>query len=576
MARRKSTSRKAAAKKAARKSGSKKASRKAAAKKAARKAAPKAKPKPKQGKPASHAGWQSQFIVGFFPALFQDRERPFVDVIDKALAPLFNDFPGKRDHWHVCDHLPNDIPPMGFAVVHFDDPNTSLAQLLSKSYDGVRYIERQAVIALSAPATTTATTNFGGVVSEDPYAEFQWALARIGAPAVWKVPAPAGNTKTIVAIVDSGLQRLDGSYPEDINAQGIVLPPNTWPFDGVDRYGHGTMLAGTIAAVTDNQVGVASPVPDPATNDWGIRLMPIRFFGPLDPPLVTSAAMAICVAVKTPGVKVINASWHVNVARSDSQCLLDAIRAANKANILFVAAAGNDGSDNRVYPTYPANYGNMGYDKNLQVLTVAASAKDDSKAWFSNYSASFVDIAAPGMHIPTTGNYFADPPRYPWYNGTSPAAALCSSAAALVYACNPAWRPDTVQQYLKDSADKVPLLRRVCQSGNRLNIANAILPVVVTAPTGGEYIQAGQNYFVTWKRKFASKILDNSTLTFAYEKSNDGGASWQSRALPGKVSIDDKNFLWPVLAADRAALGRLRITMAGAFFTVTSDVFEVV
>ena len=124
---------------------------------------------------------------------------------------------------------------------------------------------------------------------QDPLRREQWALDTLGVTGTWDgVPTP--TDKTLVAIVDSGLYRPDGSLPEDI---GETLPVNQcqpraesdgmlWTMfpDGVDMNGHGTMLAGTIAAVPCNAIGVASAVPV----DWKIVLMPIKFFGPAQSP----------------------------------------------------------------------------------------------------------------------------------------------------------------------------------------------------------------------------------------------------------------------------------------------------
>jgi hypothetical protein len=151
------------------------------------------------------------------------------------------------------------------------------AELPDWSKRGVAWFERNVRVTMSAAA-----------VCNDPLRSRQWALDRMGVPPSWPGPAPAGST--LVAIVDSGLRRPDGSLPEDI---GAALPlarcqpvfevdGDEWVMfpDGVDMSGHGTLLAGTIAAVPGNGLGIASAVPA----DWGIVLMPIKFFGPAAPP----------------------------------------------------------------------------------------------------------------------------------------------------------------------------------------------------------------------------------------------------------------------------------------------------
>ena len=369
------------------------AARKAARKRAARRSKPGAKsPRPriplsKAGRgttarrgadrralapPKTSADIAAEIIVGFEPKIVNSRNfEPSVAAINKVIDRLCKGLPADL----VRDYMPRTAkagPIPAFCVIRPRDPAVTAARLQKqrKDFPGVAYFERNAEIALAA--------------FNDPLAPQQWSLTKIGVEEAWKV-TPTGTT--ILAIVDSGLRRLDGSVPEDIGTvypTSFCQPSGLYP-DGIDQYGHGTLLAGTIAAVPDNQLGLASPVPA----NWNIGLMPIKFFGTDAPPDVANAAAAIRHAAYK-GARVINASWHVSLADKDKKVLRDAIKEAKDAPYfcLVVAAAGNDGTDNEIYPTYPANYGN--------VLTVSATDKNDFKAPFSNYSAKQVDIAAPG------------------------------------------------------------------------------------------------------------------------------------------------------------------------------------
>src|SRR5258708_8495875 len=108
---------------------------------------------------------------------------------------------------------------------------------------------------------------------------------------------------------------------------------------------------------------------------------------------------------------------------------------------------------------------------------------DGFKASFPNYSADWVDIAAPGLHIVTTGAYWSGPARYPSYSGTSAAAAFVSSGAALIFALNPTWQAAEVAQHLLDSSDKFHGLNHLCLDGNRLHLRLPLyVPLHVTAP----------------------------------------------------------------------------------------------
>jgi subtilisin family serine protease len=408
----------------------------------------------------------------------------------------------------------------------------------------------------------------------DPLRREQWALDTLGVNGPWNVPAPTGTT--IVAIVDSGLRRPDGSVPADI---GAVLPLDKcqpafdlggWQYamyaDGVDQNGHGTFLAGTIAAVPCNGIGVASPVPA----DWGVVLMPIKFFGQDAPPSVLGAAVAIMWAAQG-GARVINASWHVAFGGPGNSSVQWAIQWATSVGSLVVAAAGNDGTDNAMYPTFPANFGHGAQAPGMTVLTAAATGPDDWKASFSNYSPDLVDIAAPGVRIVTTGAYWIGAPRYPSYSGTSAAAAFASSGAALVFALNPQWTPADVLQHLKDSADKLPSLALVCSDGNRLNLRRAVEgPLQVLAPADGARLRVGQASPLLWTNTYKSAKLDKVKIEF----SPDDGATWPT--VLKASTPNDGQWNWTPTARDSTRQGRIRITPTHGNFPAQSARFIVV
>src|SRR5262249_10548248 len=115
-----------------------------------------------------------------------------------------------------------------------------------------------------------------------------------------------------------------------------------------DMDGHGTLLAGTIAAVSNNTIGIAG-------SPWPISLMAVKFHDVRTPPNAVNALIAIFCAVLS-GAKVINAAWHLGMPRD---FLKVAIEFANARGVIFVAGAGNDGLDNDnsvMQPTYPASY----------------------------------------------------------------------------------------------------------------------------------------------------------------------------------------------------------------------------
>ena len=166
---------------------------------------------------------------------------------------------------------------------------------------------------------------------------------------------------------------------------GILLMTTTTPDAPVDSHGHGTHVAGIIGAVGNNGIGVAGVC-------WEVSIMPLRFITAADYGTTEDAIDAIRYAVAN-GADVINLSWG---GSGYSQALKDEIDAAGLAGALFVCAAGNDGNNLDTVKTYPASY------DSASILSVGASNADDDPAWFTNYSDSLVDVAAPGTAVLST------------------------------------------------------------------------------------------------------------------------------------------------------------------------------
>jgi subtilisin family serine protease len=278
----------------------------------------------------------------------------------------------------------------------------------------------------------------------------------------------AGITETAakVAVIDSGVA-LD--HP-DLEAN--LLSEEGMDFvDGdsqpADQNGHGTHVAGTIGATGNNQTGVTGVA-------WKAPLLPIRVLDAQGNGSLEQAIAGYTYAAAQ-GARVVNLSLG---GSEPSQAEYDAIRAAK--DVLFVAAAGNDTADVDATDSYPCAYDLP------NVLCVAATGGSDELASFSNYGATTVDIAAPGVDILST---YTNADGYWWLNGTSMAAPHVAGAAALLIGRHPAGlAPWQVREMLLSTAHKVDGLTGKVATGGRLDVAAALgatVPDPAGAPVAG-------------------------------------------------------------------------------------------
>ena len=340
---------------------------------------------------------------------------------------------------------------------------------------------------------------------DDPLYRYQWALFKIGAEAAWA--HPAATSPVIVAILDTGIST---THPElaahlwDDGAGNHGFNFLTLTNDVEDEDGHGTLLAGTIAAVSNNTFGIAGM-------PWPLKLMAVKFHDIRTRPNVLNALYAIAWAL-VHRANVINAAWHLGLPLGGSLQL--AIQIANIVfGVVFVSGAGNDGLDNDSLPTYPASYND--------VIAVMATNEHDSKPGFSNYGKTTVHLAAPGARILSTDCYLTAP-RWRSYSGTSAACAFVAGAAAVLKAMNPGWTPGDIRGHLVASVDKVPRWLP-CIAEGRLSLARAVGgPMRVTAPVAGALCKVGANLVVTWTTSYTTPGCTSVSVLF----SQDGGATY--------------------------------------------------
>ncbi|MDB5920142.1 MAG: peptidase [Massilia sp.] len=241
----------------------------------------------------------------------------------------------------------------------------------------------------------------------DPYAGSEWHLGKIGATTAWDITQGAG---VIIAILDSGV---DPSHPD--------LVPNLVPgfnvygnnTDTSDVCGHGTAVAGSAAARSNNGIGVAGVAGQ-------ARIMPIRV-AYLDSASNSCYAYTSTIAsgityAADHGARIANVSYGPLAGSAAIQSAANYMK--SKGGLVFVSA-GNNGIDENLTPT-------------TSLIAVSASDSADAKASWSSYG-SFVSIAAPGAGIWTTSKGGT----YGGWNGTSFASPVAAGVAALMMAAAP-------------------------------------------------------------------------------------------------------------------------------------------
>ncbi len=303
------------------------------------------------------------------------------------------------------------------------------------------------------------TGQTGGTPGADIDAERAWGIS-------------TGSPNVVVALIDTGV---DYTHPDlapnmwtnpgeipgngvDDDGNGYVDDVRGWDFynhdnDPMDDHSHGTHTAGTIGAVGNNGIGVVGVA-------WTVKILPLKFLGADGSGSTSDAVLAIEYATAA-HADVMSNSWG---GGGFSQALLDAIREASDAGILFVAAAGNSSYDNDVYPNYPSNYDVP------NVVAVAATDSNDNLAYFSNYGATTVDLGAPGVDTLSClpGN------SYGTKSGTSMATPHVSGVAALIRAVAPGIDLTHLKARLLAAVDPVPALAGRTVTGGRLNAFLAI------------------------------------------------------------------------------------------------------
>ncbi len=407
----------------------------------------------------------NEIIVKIKPAVsVQKKDQSGVEILRAAVAATLR----AAGNYLALPALPEEFPGEEgrYVLLRFDQPPHNLSQLLQDlqhlpEIEAVQFNHLMSIdgrfLDPPSPYTPDKTPN-------DSLFAAQWGLQKIRAPQAWEVTA--GSSGVLIAVIDTGLEfehpdlqpNLWINAKEDLNhngrrdasdengrdedGNGFIDDVIGWDFtdapnfsdggdylqrdnDPSDENGHGTAVAGIIAAVANNHIGIAGLAP-------GTRVMALRAGNSQGLLEEDDVASAIVYAIMN-GASVINMSFGDAVV---SPMLRDVVRFAHRRGLVLVAAAGNSAS---AAPHYPAGF--------AETISVGASTISDRLASFSNYGAT-LDVVAPGENIWTTkiGKTYAA------FSGTSAAAPFVAALSGLLWSRSPDWNNEMIRAAMQNSA----------------------------------------------------------------------------------------------------------------------------
>ena len=370
------------------------------------------------------------------------------------------------------------------------------------------------------------------VIPNDPQFLTEWHLQTIQAPAAWDTSTGSGIT---VAILDTGV---DPDHPDLMSRLVPGWNAVSLNGDSTPVHGHGTWVAGVVAAETHNAIGVASIA-------YGAHLMPIRVTNSSDGYAYYSDIARGLTWAADHGAQVANISYDV----TSSAAISSAAQYLRGKGGVVVVAAGNSGS-------------NPGYGNNPYVISVSATTISDTKASWSSYG-DYVDVSAPGASILSTSNGGG----YATVSGTSFASPATAGVVALIMAANGALVPADVESILESAADDLGSAGWDPSFGfGRVNAAAAVQAAAdltpgdyqapaasITSPAGGTTVAgwvavavgAVDNVGVSRVELYADGSLVGTDLTAPYQfswdstRAGDGAATLTARAFDGAGNRGD-------------------------------------
>ena len=470
------------------------------------------------------------------------------------------------------DHDLDVLRPAGGAGLHrAHSRSRSAAQLIRElsARPDVEYAEPNYIVqAVAAPNDPSygllwGLHNTGQVVS----GATGKAGADIGAEPAWDVATGAGSG-VAVGIVDTGV---DYTHPDlaaniwsapaaftvKIGGVSLTCPAGSHGYNAItntcnpmDDNQHGTHVAGTIGAVGSNGAGVAGV-------NWGVTIIAAKFLNRSGSGSLADAIDAVEFLIQAKqafpsgaNVRVLSNSWG---GGGFSQAMLDEINRAGSNGMLFVAAAGNNGTSNDSYSFYPAGY------KAPNVVAVAATDNQDARASFSNYGPTTVHLGAPGVNIYST----VLNGKYAYLSGTSMATPHVSGAAALVLShCG----LDTagVKANLLANVDVLPTLQGRTVSGGRLNLNRSVRSCTPASDFSVSASPASQSVVAGSAANYTVAVATTGGFTGAVALTASGLPSGATATFtPASVNAPGSSAL-AVTTSGSTPLGTYALTLQGA------------
>ena len=330
-------------------------------------------------------------------------------------------------------------------VVEYAEPDEQVTAATNDQYFPQQY-------ALQNTGQSLTSTN------GTPVASGGTADADVDAVEAWTATTVKG---TPVAILDSGVANVhDDIAPQVVGFANFVSADTKEDpkADPEDKYGHGTHVAGIVAAKANNTIGVAGVCPD-------CTILDVKVLNDSGSGSSSAIANGISWAAAN-GAKVINMSLGQRVS---SRTLETAVNNAWNRGVVIVAAAGNAGTQAKIYPgAYP------------NVIAVAATDNRDVKASFSTYG-KWVDLAAPGVNVYSTfpnhpfvlGTQNGRSTGYDIGSGTSMASPIVAGVAALVWNTPAGTANSTVREKVQSTADNIDGTGTLWEHG-RVNACEAV------------------------------------------------------------------------------------------------------